>query len=245
VPRELAACLNSIAQLRVSQGQFETAEQSLKQALSLHEGSNGPDHPSTLIVVGSLASLLVRMGQLDRAEPLLRRVVQIGEKNLGTNHPATVRAIGDLGALYGQTGKLTLAESLLTRALHLAEDRMPEVEQIMLNQLAMVYFRQRRFEDAIPLIYRGSRIALNTPVASLERATGSFYLARIYAAQGKVAQAELSFQEAIALFEEHWPGSPPLLHVLREYLAVMRRDRKAEVRGLEGKIKALTAGPVR
>ncbi|MGH9675023.1 MAG: tetratricopeptide repeat protein [Bryobacteraceae bacterium] len=244
MPRELAT-LNVIGQLHISRGEFESAEPILQEALAVNEAL-GLDHPSTLISLGNLASLLVQLKKFNRAEPLLRRAVQIGEQKLGANHPMVARALGDLGAVYGDTGKVTLAESVLKRALNIAEDALPQVEQILLNQLARVYFQQRRFDEAIPMLHRMARIALHTPGAGLERATGSYYLARIHAAQGRIAQAELSFLEAIALLEKHsGPNNPQLLDVLREYAALIRRDRKAEVRVIENRIKSFSAAPVR
>jgi tetratricopeptide (TPR) repeat protein len=144
VPRELANCLNAIAQLHIVRHEYGPGERFLQEALSIQEKAYGFSNPSTLLSVSNLASLLVHRREFARAEPLLRRALKIGEQKLGANHPFLVRTLSDFGLLYIEQRQFAMAESVLERAQLIMEQGGPRVDPIPLNRLARVYFRARQ-----------------------------------------------------------------------------------------------------
>jgi hypothetical protein len=55
-----------------------------------------------------------------------------------------------------------------------------------------------------------------------------------------VAHAELAYLQAIELLEKHPTRmNPELITVMRDYIALIRQNRNAEVRAIERRIKAI------
>jgi tetratricopeptide (TPR) repeat protein len=238
---DFAHCLNSMAELRIARDDPKSAELLLQQVLRIYEEQLGPDHPTTTITLSNLAGFYLRQGRLERAEPLLKKAVRIQEQTFGPQHPQLAGTLKDLGFLYGLERRFGMAESLLKRALAIEEKTLgidhPHMA-VTLNQLSLIYINQGKYTSAEPLLERAVALVTRSPALVREAARNGWQL--VYSREGRFGKAELSYQQAIELWEKTVrPDDPSLLPVLREYLALVRRNRRPEVRELKNRIKAI------
>ena len=143
-----------------------------------------------------------------------------------------------------------MSEALLKRALDIEERTLgashPYVA-VTLIQLSLIYINQGKYTLAQSLLERTVTLESRNPALVREAALSLKWLALVYSREGRFAKAELSYQQAIELWEKTVTSNDPsLLPLLREYLALVRRNRSPEVRELENRIKAMntTKGPL-
>jgi len=230
-----------MAELHIARGDLQSAEPLFKQVLEIYERELGPDHPTTAISLSNLASLYLRRGMRERAEPMLKRALHIEEQALGPEHPQVANTLLDLGLLNAIERKPALAEALVKRALTIQEKTYgtnnPKLV-VPLNQLALAYVDQGNYRAAESSLERALALAAGDAVLIRDIAISQRYLAVVYRHEAKFAQAELAYQRAVDVWAKAVaPDDPRLLSVLREYLSLIRRDRKPEVRELQNRIK--------
>jgi hypothetical protein len=73
----VATCLNNLALLYETRGEFRHAEPLHKRALAIREKTLGPDHPDVAISLGNLAALYREMARTKEAEVLEERAARI------------------------------------------------------------------------------------------------------------------------------------------------------------------------
>ena len=95
-PYEIAVNLNNLANVRFARGDFQGAEQGLRQALAIKEKSLGPDHPDCALTENNLGVVLRSLGRSQEAGKLFARALAIFEARLGPHHPRTVMVRGNL-----------------------------------------------------------------------------------------------------------------------------------------------------
>lgn len=96
---EYATALNQLALLLIMQGEPESAEPLLRQALDVRRDILGVQHPDFATNLSSLGGLLWARGDLDGAEPLLRQSAEIRRAALGPEHPKSVASLNSLNQL--------------------------------------------------------------------------------------------------------------------------------------------------
>jgi tetratricopeptide (TPR) repeat protein len=203
---DVAASLNNLARLYVSQGRFAEAEPLYKRALSIGEKALGLDHLSVATRLSNLAGLYYRQGRYADAEPLYKRALAIQEKALGLDHPDVATSLNNLALLYYSQGRYAEAEPLYKRSLAIYEKALgldhPDVAT-SLNNLAGLYYRQGRYAEAEPLHKRA--LAIDEKALGLDHpsvATSLNNLALLYDNQGRYADAEPLYKRALAIQEK-------------------------------------------
>jgi tetratricopeptide (TPR) repeat protein len=245
--------LASQAQGAAGQGDFPQAESLHRQALAIHEGRLGPEHPTTLATLTNLGNVMLLQGKSREAEQVFRRVLTAREKVLGPEHPDTAVSLNNLAnALFEQSrqddvtaftgrrlrgGNDTLlasqaseTETLYRRALAIQERQgAGAASAATLNNLAVLLAGRGRFDEAIELHRRA--------LASAEKALGPRHLdtasmlttlAITYDRQGRLAEAEAAFNRAVAIARESGVARNLLVNAGALAQSLARRGRLRE-----------------
>jgi len=129
-----------------------------------------------------------------------------------------------------ERGDFVLAEKHLQAAVKLAEGFGPADPRLgtSLNNLAVLYGTQERYEGAEPLLLRVVRIWEDTLGAEhLQVAEGLTNLATLYGNQGKYQQAEPLYRRALGMNEKLLgPDDSKLLIPLSDLAEVYREQQK-------------------
>ncbi len=132
------------------------AEETYQQALTLADKHYGPDWPLRQHLSTSLGLLYLTKDEYAKAEPLVKKTVDYEQqKNTKGNHYAV--ALNNLAFLYNLTGRQQQAESLYLRSADIIKEVMGEQHPdhvIALNNLALFYMENKRYGEAIPLLYQ-------------------------------------------------------------------------------------------
>jgi CHAT domain-containing protein/Tfp pilus assembly protein PilF len=203
---EVAAAIDSLADIYAHRGEYVKAEPLYRRALDIREKALGKDHPSTADSLNTMAVLYYRQGKYEEAEPLVKRELSIREKALGQDHPSTAQSLNNLAALYASQGKYEEAEPLYKRSLSIREKALGKDHPNTasnLNNLAELYFSQGKYVEAEPLhkrslAIREKALGKDHPLISLTLNN----LAVLFASQGKYGEAGPLFKRALAIDEK-------------------------------------------
>jgi tetratricopeptide (TPR) repeat protein len=97
---------------------------------------------------------------------LVRRVLSLDEKNLGADDPQLAIDLQTLALQSNLTGNVAEAEKLYRRAANIAQgaEQMKGFERVMvLGQVGDFYARQKRYQEAEPLLRRAVELAAGLP----------------------------------------------------------------------------------
>ncbi len=104
-PRDMAICLNNIAESYRYQKQNDKARNSFERAIKLMVDQYGNNHPTVATFKDNLSAVLREEGKNEEAEKLEVEVCEIYRKTLGDNHPDLAIALHNLASLYSSMGK--------------------------------------------------------------------------------------------------------------------------------------------
>ena len=174
----------------------EEALEGLEKAYELE-----PDNDAALLMLGNF---LVRRGDREAAEPLFQRRVEVD--------PAFASYTALAGFLARDRDRTEEADAAYVKALDLAEGAE---RGRAYQQLAGLYFRNNRFDDAVAVLEDG--------IETEEDALDLIYLlARFYQARGESAKADALIEQAT----EAQPDNPKPFLILSAY-----RGRKGDAEG--------------
>jgi tetratricopeptide (TPR) repeat protein len=225
---EVAASLNSLANLSWEQGQYPGAERLLQRALQIREQALGPEHPEVAASLNNVAILAFEQGQYAQAEPLYQRALQIWEQALGETHPYVAYPLNNLAELYCGQGKYAQAEPLAWHALQIWEQALGETHPYVadaLQTLANLFRDQDQYAQAEPLYQRALQI--REQAVGLQHPKGALLLtdlAECYRLQGQYAQAEPLYQRALQIWEQTLGPEYPSVAAPLNGLANLWRD---------------------
>jgi tetratricopeptide (TPR) repeat protein len=117
----VATLMNNLAMLLEDKGDFDGAEDLLRQASEIWKQLSDPDDSNVAVSLNNLAELLEDKGAYGEAEQLLHRVLSIRERALGLDHPDAAIYLNALGNLSRKKEDLQAAESFYRRALAACE----------------------------------------------------------------------------------------------------------------------------
>jgi eukaryotic-like serine/threonine-protein kinase len=115
---EVANTLDSLAQVRQAQGQFEEAEIFARRSVAAYEATLGARKAQTAYSRGVLGDILLRRSEFEAAEVELRLALDIYRTELPDDHQYVASSEHRLGEVLLATGRLTEAESVLTSAMN-------------------------------------------------------------------------------------------------------------------------------
>jgi len=88
-----------------------------RELLDVERRVLGPEHTTTLTVMGNLALSLRRQGKHAEAEQMGRELLDVERRVLGPEHPTTLTAMGNLATVLSGQGKHAEAEQMLAKLL--------------------------------------------------------------------------------------------------------------------------------
>lgn len=210
--------LNNLAQLLYEMGDYDGAELLFRRALAIDEKALGSDHYNTGTALNNLAILLETKGDSAGAKALFSRALAIAEKVQGPYHPDTGERLNNLATLLQDMGDYSAAEPLYRRALEIAEKAQgvehPDVGNILFG-LATLLVELKRDEEAVGLLRREITIVReNEGDQSLSLAKSYHHLGVYLRNAGRLVDAEIELQNALAIRETEEPFGEDLAHTL-------------------------------
>jgi len=205
---DVAHALKNLGSLYQKEGR-DDAELILKRSLSIYE-KLGSDRPEIAEVADLLAEIYMDLGKhhdrYPEAEPLLKRSLAIHRERSGLGSIEVGRALNNLALLYGRwNGHFAEAERLYGESMAIHEKLVvahPEYSleyAAMLNNIALLYHTQGKFDKAEP-IYRRALSLYEQNGKSDPRFIDSLHnLAMLSAAMGNWKQAADLWQRATGL----------------------------------------------
>jgi len=112
----VADVLDSLAQIRRSQGRLEEAEAFAREAIEVHEAALGKSHPTAGYLRTSFAALLIQRKKYPEAEQELRRSLELlSQTTRSEQYVASSEYL--LGEVFLATGRLKEAETILRTSI--------------------------------------------------------------------------------------------------------------------------------
>jgi CHAT domain-containing protein len=207
--------LDPLAALYVAQGRLAEAEQLLKRALTIREGTNELTdvHLQTAAAHEEMAKMHRQQGRRAEADLEDTKAQEARTKATRSENSFTALSLDKLAEFYFAQGRFGEAEPLLKRALAIKEkEKGPDSEQAAgtVEKLADLYRAQRRYADAEPL-YKHT-LALQdkkhgTDTSYSLAALGK--LVQIYESLGRYSEAERLILRSHAVWEKgNGPEAP-------------------------------------
>jgi tetratricopeptide (TPR) repeat protein len=205
---------SQLASLYERQQRYAEAEQHLLRSLDYRTRAGGPNDRDTLVVLANLCQTYMKLEKPAEAAAYGVRAIsgfdekQIEDSTLG-------HALLSVGRAEIKLGRLPDAEPHLVRALQVLDRVLAETDLQLISvrlELGALWVNQKRYEDAEALYKSGLVIEQKRSSADATwRATLLAALGSAYAAQGRLAEAELSLSEAIRIEEEAGPDREVIL----------------------------------
>jgi tetratricopeptide (TPR) repeat protein len=196
----------AIASILDDQGEYDKAEQTLREVLKERERAFGPEHPDTLSARNLLATTLSHQGKYAEAEAEDRAVLELREKVFGPEQPETLATRNDLANALNREGKSAEAETEYRTVLKLREKVLgPEHPDTLSTRhsLGSVLFEQGKYAEAenecrAVLELREKVLGREHPDTLATRNN----LGLVLEEQGKYAEAESRERKVIELREK-------------------------------------------
>ena len=192
----LGVTLHNLSSALEDLGQLDAADEAISRSIRLLEEIVGPTAPEIRRPLQLAASIAIQKGQRNRAATLLARA-ELLEAHSRSDIAMTTTL---RGRLLMQAGKLTDAECAYRQALserELAGQGASPFIQTALSGLAIVYLKQGRAAEALPLLERSLKISELFPAQSESHTTALFNLAIAYSAHHEEKPAASCFRLAI------------------------------------------------
>ena len=160
---------NNIGYLEFQRGNYDRAEQLLRQSVAGFQRILGPNHSDVGSSLKSLADMHAELGKYDQAEPEYKGVMEIWEKALGVNHQYIAVTLQDMANMYFRQKKYDPIEPMLLRALDITQKSLgPDRAEMVAPLKAMGDLKRAlgKNDDAKPFYQRGITIRENLLAAT-------------------------------------------------------------------------------
>ncbi len=115
------SALTMLATIRSAAGEFDAAEQALREALAMLDDEVGPDHPGGLRALNVLGVVQSRRGQQTAALATFTRAHRVLEALHGPDHPFVGQALGNIALVQRGLGDSAAAYATMRRSLAIFE----------------------------------------------------------------------------------------------------------------------------
>jgi tetratricopeptide (TPR) repeat protein len=208
-----------------SKRQFSTAANLLDQAVKRREKALGEDI-SVAQFMDKLGAVLTILGKYDDAEKTLTAALAMAEKALYPAHGLLVPFLAHLAELKIAQNKFAEAEPFAARALEISEKTLSGEHRTTLQNIHRLGMIQRKLDkqaDAEKTLTKALK-HIDSPLGPLEEF--KYELAMLFQTQGKVAEAEKAYKEAIDGFE-YRSSLPRLAECLTSYAEFLKANNRA------------------
>jgi len=149
-----AAGLRQLSRLRdfwAGQNDLQPALAASRALMGIRARVVGEDHPDTYMELGALGALVQRAGKLEEGGELLERAYR-GLRAHGVSDMRLAIVAANVGTHRVRGGDLTAGAEALRRAFELRQRLAPRSIDQVAAQLAEVWLRQERLDEAVPLL---------------------------------------------------------------------------------------------
>lgn len=198
---ELALSIANFGSFHNANGDYDIAEQLLKESLSMYRRIFKDDHQLLANSINKLADYYSALGNYPQATPLYLETLEMRRKLFKADHPDLAISLNDVATSYYIVGDVKKAEPLFVEAYNmfkrLFHNDHPNLAQIM-GTMAKIYFDRGEYEKAEPLyvesvaMYRRLFNFDHPDLAYFINALGGFYYER-----GEFQKAEPLLVEAL------------------------------------------------
>jgi CHAT domain-containing protein/tetratricopeptide (TPR) repeat protein len=186
-------------------GQHARAIEAFRRALAIFNVDPGPRSKEVGLLLVAIAEAQQALGQGGEAIASLRQALVIFEVDPGPEAPMTATCLNKLSLLLLYRDAFYEAEQLMQRALKIREklygDQIQPDLAASLGNLGLLYFQLGAYEEAEKPLSRALDIlnilAAKDPAYLLGASNVRRTLASLYAAQGKLNEAEVLLQRVI------------------------------------------------
>ena len=199
--QEFGSCINNLASIYETRGEYGRAEPLLKQSLEISKKVHGENDPDFALALNNLANLYLETGRYAEAEPLNLRALEIIRAGAGEDNAFFVKSLNNLASLYMRMGNYVEVEPLYKKAagilLKISGEDQPDYA-IVLNNLAKYYYYIGRYPEAESTYQKSldvSRKAVGEQHPIYARTLNN--LGSVYEAMGNYARAEQLYQQAL------------------------------------------------
>lgn len=147
-------------------GRQAEAAQLGEETLAARTRVLGGDHPETLISANNLASLYDELGRNEEAIAMHERILEARRRVLGPDHPNTLASMNNLASALDGTGtgeaEQQRAEALYLEVFERSAGAFGEAHinrALTAHNLATLYRRQQRYEEAAPFSLLAAEVA--------------------------------------------------------------------------------------
>ena len=228
-PTLLADTLSNLAAPVRKLGQYDRAEELLREALTVLENADAPDPRSLGVVLNNLASLLRESGRYLEARDAFERALSIDEAQFGRDHPRTATTWNNYGLLLQAMGDYTAARAAYDRALTIRIDRFGRISPYTattLGNLGNLMTAMGAYDEAIDLHREAvdvTREAMGGEHPRYSQAVSN--LAVAYDKSGDPARAEPLYQQVLDIRTKALGPEHPLTGMAWANLGAVTRDK--------------------
>lgn len=203
----LAPAYNTMSEVLHNQHPYMQGEDNYKRMIAIDIKTLGPNHPAVADDLTGLALLYISQHKYALAKPLLTKALAIYEAVYGDQNLLVTRTRDDLAEVCNNLGQTQEAAALYSETFnkaHIAVEPNNLESARMLNELAFLYYRQGKLEDACT-VYQWA-------LASTEGALGRQNVlvaaclkdyANVLRSMGRDAEANQMMDQASVIDYEH------------------------------------------
>ncbi|MEM7587226.1 MAG: serine/threonine-protein kinase [Acidobacteriota bacterium] len=228
-PARLSATLTWLANLHISQKQYEAAVAGHRRALEIRRRELPDDLGAAAESLNNLGVALRNLGRFAEARPILQEAESLFAQAFGPDHPWVVGCWLNLAGIEEALGRWQEAETLLMRASETWNELHGPVHTRTLlarRALGALWSRWHRTDEAIDHLSR--LLAQQRSEAGsdrLEIAQTLIELGGAHHRQQNLDRAQEMLEEALAITADHFGGEHRLTHRSRAFLALVAWDR--------------------
>ncbi len=223
---QTAQSKDSLGVLLRAKGEYEEAEQLLRESLATRQRLFGDGHPLVAQTLVHLAQVSYDKSEAyEEAEDLFRKALDVMRRARGDNDPMITEIQSQLGILLVQTGRFDEAEGVFREAMEtcrreLGDDNPRTAES--LNNLAVFLGIVGRHQEALPLF----RESLETRLRVLGEdhpATGESLnnLGRLLRETGDLEGAEKLYRQGLDIWRMRFGDSAPKVAFMMNNLGIV------------------------
>jgi len=200
----LAATLVGLGTAYGELGDAHRQKELLERALAIEERDLGPDHCEISVTLTNLGNACGELGDHEKKKELLERALVIKLREYGSEHFRVACTIANLANAYGSLGDAVKQRELLLQCLRIEERQFgPTHIQVAITLTSLAQAHSILGDDD------AARTAMDRALASVRAALPgpnaifgemSMFAALVHCAAGNIAEAEGTWQIAVAEF---------------------------------------------
>ncbi len=215
--RGAIAARASLASTAFERGAIERALAQYEEVVAMLTEQLGPEHPEVGQQRFNLARAQLTTGALDAAAENLDATLAIYRRAYGGDSRRLAHVLLARAQVEDRRGEvdgaLALAEQARERLVDAAQRSDPMLIST-LDQIGVLHFRRRRWEEALDAFSRAAELTRAAPEPDpVKVAIGHSNIADALLALERTAEARARYEQALALMDEHLPAG----HELRAY----------------------------